>query len=386
MENKNYFEIKEDKCEEWSKILWELLQTSENYLYLIWAWCSVESKWKTISELWNIMSWKEDEEWNLIIDKLWTIKKIDNFDTLREDVWYKGEDLEELLTRIKITENYFSSFWDDKKAEKEKMEEFRKNIEKQLTDHCTKDIKLWNNSVHLELLSKVINWRKLSLPRTKIFTLNYDTLFEEAWKEWWYTIIDWFSFSMPRTFNGTNFDLDIVKRNKNFLEKENNFEKNVFHLYKLHGSVNWHEEGWKIKQRDNTDWKLIYPGSSKYEESYEMPYFEMISRFQQELRKENVVLTIIWYSFSDNHINSMIIEAFKTNPSLRLVIVWTSIFDNTDKNIKEEKIKILNQWLKIDRVFLFNMYFEPFVSLIPLKEIKTKEEMMLEALKQINNK
>jgi len=31
------------------------------------------------------------------------------------------------------------------------------------------------------------------------------------------------------------------------------------------------------------------------------------------------------------------------------------------------------------------MYFEPFVDLLPLKEIKTKEEIMFEALNKINN-
>ena len=231
------------------------------------------------------------------------------------------------------------------------------------------------------------------------------TLFENAWNKLNYTIIDWFSFSLPRTFNWTNFDLDIVKRNKNYLEKEDNFEKKVFHLYKLHGSINWDEDkDWIITQIDNAKWKLIYPWSSKYEESYDMPYFEMISRFQQELRKENVTLTIIWYSFSDNHINSMIKEAFKTNPSLNLVIVWKGnfekkyeIWDDEKEYFLEKKDKdwveysyfskivinsvdILNEWLKQNRVFLFNMYFEPFVDLIPWKDVKTKEEEIAEKL------
>jgi hypothetical protein len=39
----------------------------------------------------------------------------------------------------------------------------------------------------------------------------------------------------------------------------------------------------------------------------------------------------------------------------------------------------------MDRVYLFNMYFEPFVELLPLKEIKTREELMVEALTRINN-
>jgi len=382
----------EDKNQDARKILWNSLQTSENYLYLIWAWCSVNSWWKIMSTLWN--EFKSEIPW---------------FDDLKNKTWYSWENLEELLTKIKTTENYFKNLWTSKDSERIEMETFRKEIENRLKKHCKEDIILNENSAHIDLITKVTNWRKLSLPRTKIFSLNYDTLFEQTWNRWQYTIIDWFSFSIPRTFNWTNFDLDIVKRNKNYLEKEDNFEKKVFHLYKLHGSVNWEDESWRIIQSQEAKWKLIYPWSSKYEESYEMPYFEMISRFQQELRKENVTLNIIWYSFSDNHINSMIIEAFKTNPSLRLIIVWTTLFQKKYEEWDDEKewflkkinkweeeiscfnkimldsVKILNEWLKMDRVFLFDMYFEPFVELLPLKEIKTREEIMIEALNKFSN-
>lgn len=363
MVNKNYFEIEDDKCEEWSKILWNILQTNENNLYLIGAWCSVTSWWKIMSTLWS--------EFEASIVK---------FETLKVDAWYeKWSNLEELLTKIKISENYFNNIWDTDKEEE--MRDFRSQIEVKLKEHCKTDIKIVEGkTAHPQLIEKITNSRKPSLPRTKVFSLNYDTLFEQAANDWWYTVIDWFSFSIPRKFNWNNFDLDVVKRNNSNLEKENNFEKKVFHLYKLHWSINWEEKDWEITQFEWAEWKLIYPWSSKYEESYEMPYFEMISRFQQELRNENVTLTVSWYSFSDNHINSIIVEAFKTNPSLNLIIVWTSIFDKATKEINVENVKILNEWLKMNRVFLFNMYFEPFVNLIPISIIKTKEETMLDAM------
>lgn len=255
----NFFikETEEIKNEEAKKLLWKLIQTSENYLYLIWAWWSVESWWKTMKKLWDIVSWNEDEEWNPIIDENWTIEKINNFDALKKEAWYsEWKNLEELLTKIKIAESYFENLWSSKTSEKDKMKSFREGIEINLKNHCNTDIKLCTNSIHENFISKVTNSRKLSHPRTKIFTLNYDTLFESAWNQWGYTIIDWFSFSIPRTFDGTKFDLDIVKRNKNYLEKEDNFEKKVFHLYKLHGSVNRTMtakiiEDWKIQTTFN---------------------------------------------------------------------------------------------------------------------------------------
>ena len=51
------------------------------------------------------------------------------------------------------------------------------------------------------------------------------------------------------------------------------------------------------------------------------PFFEMMSRFQTELRMDNALLIIIGYSFGDKHINSMIFEALDLNHSLQLVIV-----------------------------------------------------------------
>lgn len=54
----------------------------------------------------------------------------------------------------------------------------------------------------------------LHYQRAKIFTLNYDLLFEQAAAKGGYVVIDGFSFSMPRTFSGVYFDYDIVVRNR----------------------------------------------------------------------------------------------------------------------------------------------------------------------------
>ena len=65
-----------------------------------------------------------------------------------------------------------------------------------------------------------------------------------------FTIIDGFSFSLPRVFSGRNFDLDIVSRNNSRVKEEDNFIQKVFHLYKLHGSVDWCKEENIIFQKD----------------------------------------------------------------------------------------------------------------------------------------
>ena len=171
-------------------------------------------------------------------------------------------------------------------------------------------------------------------PRIKLFTLNYDTLFEQAGKHANFTIIDGFSFSLPRVFSGRNFDLDIVSRNNSRVKEEDNFVPKVFHLYKLHGSVDWSKEENIIYQRDDVeDALMIYPNQSKYESSYEQPYFEMMSRFQQVLRNENVLLICIGFSFGDKHIVTAIKEALEQNPSFQLIVVNKSI-DIENENLK----------------------------------------------------
>lgn len=194
-------------------------------------------------------------------------------------------------------------------------------------------LSLPENSPHTLLLNKITK-RKVTLPRFKLFTLNYDLMFEQAASEGNFVVIDGFSFSHPRIFSGRNYDYDIVSRNQSRVKEEDNFIPKVFHLYKLHGSVNWVKQNNKIVQNEYPDDPLmIYPHQSKYESSYEQPYFEMMSRFQTNLRKENVFLITIGFSFGDKHIVTAIIEALEQNPSFQLMIINRSI-DESNENLK----------------------------------------------------
>ncbi|MEN5234317.1 SIR2 family protein [Sphingobacterium faecium] len=204
-------------------------------------------------------------------------------------------------------------------------------IKAYIKDAC--QLHLPENSPHTVLLNKITK-RKVTLPRFKLFTLNYDTMFEQAACESNFVIIDGFSFSQPRIFSGRNFDYDIVSRNQSRVKEEDNFIQKVFHLYKLHGSVNWEKQQKRIVQKDQTESPLmIYPHQSKYESSYEQPYFEMMSRFQTYLRKENVFLITVGFSYGDKHIVTAIIEALEQNPSFQLMIINRGI-DETNENLK----------------------------------------------------
>src|SRR5690606_29230863 len=203
----------------------------------------------------------------------------------------------------------------------------------------------------------------------KIFTLNYDLLFEYAATEVNAIVVDGFSFTFPRTFSGRYFDYDIVQREGSKLKEEDNFIQRVFHLHKLHGSLNW--------ERDNTDQKvkinndpdkplMVYPRDAKYEDSYGQPFFEMMARFQRNLRKNNDTLLIcIGYSFNDKHINAAIEEALNQNPGFRLASIDPGFeSDNISSSLNEIK-KVAEE---SDRILLASESFTEFAKHYP--EIK----------------
>lgn len=284
---------------------------------------------------------------------------------LCELVDYDGDNIEELLSKIFL----LTGFKDNpvikiEKEEDEEVFEVRvvvKEIESKIRELCT--LELPDNSPHVELLRKV-GKRKPSLPRVKIFTLNYDLLFEQASTEINAILIDGFSYSYPREFSGRNFDYDIVKRENTKLKKDQDYLERVFHLYKPHGSINWKqsENPTKVIIDDNPENALmIYPRSNKYEASYDQPFFEMLSRFQTALRSQNTTLVTIGFSFSDKHIVTAIIEALNQNPSFNLVIIDPYFGATQSLALK----KLIDYSKRTNRIIFIGDCFEDFAKNYP---------------------
>lgn len=310
-----------------------------------------------VSELWDICS---DDFSDEMFKKVCATVNYDN----------NGGNIETLLSRIQlyleINGNESIEVEGEEEGEDETLElkEIVSIIENKIKNKCT--LELPENSPHKQLLEKITK-RKNSSPRVRIFTTNYDTLFEQAANDINGVLIDGFSFTNPRTFSGRNFDYDIVRRENSRLSEDEDFVERVIHLYKLHGSVNWGRQSNNVViGQDVDDPLMIYPRSSKYESSYEQPYFEMMSRFQANLRKSNVTLLCIGFSFNDKHIVTAIFEALNQNPSFKLIIVNPSCGDGSNATFQKLIDEIA---LKSNRVIIIQEKFDSFAENFP--EIKT---------------
>ncbi|MDE5432703.1 SIR2 family protein [Elizabethkingia meningoseptica] len=331
----------------------------ENLLVLTGAGSSVgigvgDHKGKVLTQLWD-SSVKELGEQDFEI-----LRKLVNYND-RDDKGDIIKNLEKLLSFANTAIDYVQS-------EEINILDCVNRIKKLIKKECS--LTLPEDNPHGILLNKITK-RKVTSPRFKLFTLNYDTLFEQAGKRSNFTIIDGFSFSLPRVFSGRNFDLDIVSRSLSRVKEEDNFVPKVFHLYKMHGSVDWYKEGFNICQKDNVENPLmIYPNQSKYESSYEQPYFEMMSRFQQSLRNENVTLICIGFSFGDKHVVTAIKEALEQNSSFQLMVVNKSI-DEANENIKP----IIEAAKKHNNIVFVAETFDDFVTNYPdLKSYNQDEQ------------
>lgn len=312
----------------------------------------VERKGRLLTELWDDVEAKVTKP---ILDRFCKLVRYDDKEPGEDSNYIKN--LEKLLSLANIGKNYVVDIQEGD-IEQLNIDATIETIEKLIQENCT--LKLPKSAPHNLFIEKITK-RKVTLPRVKIFTLNYDTLFEQAGRRKNFTIIDGFSFSHPRTFSGRNFDLDIVSRNYSRVKEEDNFVQKVFHLYKPHGSVDWTKEDNDIIQRDGVQNPLmIFPKDSKYESSYEQPYFEMMSRFQQNLRSENILLICIGFKFNDKHIVTSIIEALEQNPGFQLMVVNRSI-DATSSNFKA----VFDASKKHNNIILVSELFEDFASNFP---------------------
>lgn len=328
----------------------------------------------TMGDLWGKAKTKSGENFEKVLE-------ISRFPC--SDLKFKNN-IEALLSYCKI-----GSEFADEKNNRDLVNKFILETEKIIRDEINflnldDDI-----SVHSELLRRIAR-RTSRKVRTKIFTTNYDLCFEYAARQGRYVVIDGFSHTNPQVFDSLYFGYDIVKRESNPDSQE--YISNVFHLYKLHGSIDWqkNEKSNEIERvKDAGKPILIYPRNTKYELAFEQPYLEMMSAFQSALRQPETALLVVGFGFNDNHLAEPIISAIHSNLNLKAVICDPFLAPNDagdDGNAKKnEHLKKISYLIsKGDaRLSLLNATFEDLVSELPDIAADTDLEQHLERVKAL---
>jgi hypothetical protein len=282
-----------------------------------------------------------------------------------------GENIEQLLSRCQLSQELNPDV---------EIAAFITQAEKIIVDRCRFVKSGMKLDIHEAFLRKVAR-RSTRLPRMKLFTTNYDLCFEAAASATRFVVIDGFSHTHPQEFDGTHFGYDLVRRGE---EREApDYIPNVFHLYKIHGSVDWDSDGSTIKRGGEPNRPLlVYPRHSKFELSYNQPFLEMMSRLQIALREPNTGLLIIGFGFSDQHITQPIVSAVRSNVGLKAIVVDPSL-----TAIPASKTPLLELKSLLDsgdlRLSFVSARFEQFVPLLPDLVAATDEEQHRSRLKKL---
>lgn len=221
-----------------------------------------------------------------------------------------------------------------------------------------------------ELFLRKVARRSTRLQRTQVFTTNYDLAFETAARRARFNVIDGFGYG-GNDFDGASFDLDYVRRRPN---EPLALEPSVFHLLKLHGSVDWNESNGDVRkipgfEKPNNP-VLIYPSAAKYQLSYQQPYLEFMSRFQIALRQPDVGLIMVGFGFNDEHLVAPLEAALRSNIGLRAIVVTPSA-RSTDRSAALAWVEGLIE--RGDRrLSLLNGTFDDLVKMLP--DVPAREE------------
>ena len=195
--------------------------------------------------------------------------------------------------------------------------------------------------------------RPLNLKRSNIFTLNYDTLIEQAADGEGVVLIDGFVGTLKRVFRPECFEQDLYFPAETTEGRVYRHDR-VVHLYKLHGSITWFSDQpeWnnpfglvsKDTATNNDDIVVIYPTPLKFGETLGMPYAELFRRFAEVIARPQSTLFVFGYGFGDEHVNAIIRQALAI-PSFTLVVV--------DPDPQSDFVRVLKQ-RKDKRVWIFS--------------------------------
>ena len=168
----------------------------------------------------------------------------------------------------------------------------------------------------------------------EIFTTNYDYLLELGLEYHNVPYFDGFVGSYEPFFSTS-------------LVEDLKFLPQCTKLWKLHGSLGWYldKESNKIIRRYQDDSTIIvFPSLLKYDNSKKQPYVSFIDRLSQFIKEDDGVLFVNGYSFNDQHINDVLLNALDRTRTSHVIALY---FDELSKDSHVAKLGMVQPKLSI---------------------------------------
>ena len=154
----------------------------------------------------------------------------------------------------------------------------------------------------------------------EVFTTNYDLIFEKALEAKKIPYFDGFvGAHEPFFFQESVENMDTRETPPT----------SWLRLWKLHGSLSWFFKGGRasdsnqivrigkvISTPDIFDRLVIYPSREKYDLSRRQPFLAYFDRFRDFLQRGELLFMISGFSFSDQHVNDVLLSGLRQNNRL----------------------------------------------------------------------
>ena len=181
-----------------------------------------------------------------------------------------------------------------------------------------------------------------------------------------------FTGTYKRKFNPASYKYAYVE-DMNLSKEVWERVPNSFNLYKIHGSISWYKDEGDIFEKDyadigSEDTVMIYPTPLKDRTTLMVPYSDLFRNFESSLLKQNSVLVTLGYSFADDHINRLILNALAI-PTFKLIVFGESDAITKLIELDDKRIIVINSDDKIH-------YFKNFVEKIMPEQSENSREMI----------
>lgn len=178
----------------------------------------------------------------------------------------------------------------------------------------------------------------------EVFTTNYDLIIEKSLEASHIPYFDGFVGSYEPFFWQESIDQFVAK---------NDLTQNWIRLWKIHGSLSWFWKEDSITKsqkvirigkidniKDEQNELVIYPSKEKYDSSKKQPFIAYFDRLKNYLLSGELLFIFTGYSFSDQHINEIVLNCLRQNSRLTVLVFFFQ--DSEVENLHKHTSSYMN--------------------------------------------